>query len=86
MPHTLRSILPDQPLCAKECAQMLGVTVRTLSKLMDENGVIGGTIHAWRHGNKGRWRFDRLEVLLYIQRRKAESGKSQATLQAFRRK
>jgi excisionase family DNA binding protein len=71
MPHSPRSTASDEPLCVKDVAKILGCSVRTVFKLMDE-GVVSG----WRYGQRGRWHFDRLEVLLYIQRRKTECDKS----------
>jgi hypothetical protein len=72
MPHTKPQNVIEEPLCAKEAARLLGYSYRGLLRAMAAHKI---KLRAWRNVEGGRMHFDRLEVLLHIERRKAEGLK-----------
>jgi excisionase family DNA binding protein len=74
MPYTTRPYLkrpdPDPILCLKEAADLLGCSTRTVLRLRED-----GAFEGWQACQHGTWRFQRLALLAYIEKRKAANVK-----------
>src|SRR6185312_2077500 len=81
MPHTRPHHQIEEPLCAKETARLLGYRYHGFMRALRDGKI---PLRCWRNVEHGRYHFDRLEVLLYIERKKVEGLKPTGRISGIR--